>query len=159
MGIHEEITTDTKVIPVSISRRVAEGVALDEAFRRTVASFHGSVAIGAHSAGEPCKLLLALRGSGQALYVGLAEDSFIVASEPYGLVEETTTYLRMDGETPGNPQNPSASQGQIVLLSREHAGTLQGITRRAYDGTPLPLADFRGKWICLYFYPLDFTFV
>ena len=38
---------------------------------------------------SPDQLLLALRGSGQALYVGLAEDCFVVASEPYGLVEET----------------------------------------------------------------------
>ena len=35
------------------------------------------------------QLLLALRGSGQALYVGLCEDAYIVASEPYGVVEET----------------------------------------------------------------------
>ena len=55
----------------------------------------------------PDDLLLALRGSGQALYVGLAEDAFIVASEPYGVVEETDTYLRLDGETPADPANPA----------------------------------------------------
>ena len=33
--------------------------------------------------------------------MGLAEDAFLVASEPYGLVEETSRYLRMDGETTG----------------------------------------------------------
>ena len=35
---------------------------------------------------------------------------------------------------------------------------------RTKDGTDkqfqdLKLADFKGKWVCLYFYPLDFTFV
>ena len=35
-------------------------------------------------------------GSGQALYVGLAEDALVVASEPYGLVEETAD-LPADG--------------------------------------------------------------
>jgi glucosamine--fructose-6-phosphate aminotransferase (isomerizing) len=133
-----EITTDAKVIPTLVAQRVAGGASLD-AFRETVASFEGSVAIGAHVAAEPDRLLLALRGSGQALYVGLAEDAFVVASEPYGLVEETSEYLRLDGETPGNPQNPGASRGQIVSLDAARAGTTEGIERRAYDGTPLPV--------------------
>ena len=72
-----------------MSRHVAAGHDTTEAFRRTVASFEGSVAIGAASSDRPDQVLLALRGSGQALYVGLADDAFIVASEPYGLVEET----------------------------------------------------------------------
>ena len=40
------------------------------------------------------------------LYVGVADDSFIVASEPYGVVEDTNRYLRMDGETPSDPDEP-----------------------------------------------------
>ena len=62
--------------------------------------------------------MLALRGSGQALYVGLAEDCFVVASEPYGLVEETSRYLRLDGETPADPDRAAATRGQIVVLAR-----------------------------------------
>ena len=46
------------------------------------------------AADRPDQLYLALRGSGQALYVGLTDDHFIVASEPYGVVEETTHFLR-----------------------------------------------------------------
>jgi glucosamine--fructose-6-phosphate aminotransferase (isomerizing) len=134
-----EITTDAKVIPTLVARGVAGGASPLEAFRETVASFEGSVAIGAHVAAEPDRLMLALRGSGQALYVGLAEDAYVVASEPYGLVEETSEYLRLDGETPGNPQNPGASRGQIVSLDAARAGTVEGIDRRAYDGTPLPV--------------------
>jgi len=127
-----EITTDAKVIPMLVSRRMAEESAPAEAFRRTVASFEGSVAIAANAAADPGTLLLALRGSGQALYVGLADDAFVVASEPYGVVEETPRYLRMDGEATG---------GQIVVLRRHGAGTLAGLERLAYDGTPLPVAD------------------
>ena len=59
--------------------------------------------IAVQAAAAPTQLLLSLRGSGQALYVGMAEDAFVVASEPYGLVEETSTYLRIDGETPADP--------------------------------------------------------
>ena len=71
-----------------------------EAFRQTVRRFDGSVAIAANAAGAPDRLQLALRGSGQALYVGLDDDVYVVASEPYGVVEDATRYLRLDGETP-----------------------------------------------------------
>ncbi|MEY2403163.1 MAG: hypothetical protein QOD38_714, partial [Acidimicrobiaceae bacterium] len=138
LRIAAEITTDAKVIPTLVSRKLRAGVALDEAFRSTVASFEGSVAIGANSASEPNQLLLALRGSGQALYVGLAEDSYIVASEPYGLVEETARYIRMDGETPADLDNPNASRGQVLVLDGDEAGSLEGIRRIAYDGTEIP---------------------
>src|SRR3954471_6435824 len=141
LRIAAEVTTDAKVIPTLVSRKLAAGVALDEAFRSTVASFEGSVAIAAAAAQSPNEVLLALRGSGQALYVGLAEDAYIVASEPYGLVEETPRYIRMDGETPANLDNPTASRGQVVILNGDRAGTFEGITRIAYDGTVLPVTD------------------
>ncbi len=142
-GLHvaAEITTDAKVIPTLVSRRLAEGASLIDAFRDTVAAFEGSVAIGASAASSPDHLLLALRGSGQALYVGLADGCFVVASEPYGVVELTDTYLRMDGETPANPDNPNASRGQIIVLDGARAGSLGGIERQAYDGTVLPVTD------------------
>ena len=89
LRIPAPITTDAKVIPALVSRHVAAGHDAIESFRRTVASFEGSVAIAAASSDQPDQVLLALRGSGQALYVGLADGAFIVASEPYGLVEET----------------------------------------------------------------------
>ena len=133
------ITTDAKVIPALTSQRLGEGHDTAEAFRRSVATFEGSVAIGACTAAAPDKLQLALRGSGQALYIGLAEDAYIVASEPYGVVEETADYIRMDGETPGNPENPNSSRGQIVELDGDQAGELAGLLRKAYDGTDLPV--------------------
>jgi glucosamine--fructose-6-phosphate aminotransferase (isomerizing) len=125
-----EITTDAKVIPTVVSRRVAEGIPLDEAFRSTVARFEGSVAIALSAAADPDRLHLALCGSGQSLYIGLAEDAFVVASEPYGLVEETGRYVRMDGE---------ATQGQVVTLSRAGAGTVTAMQRARYGGGALPL--------------------
>ena len=130
LALPAEITTDAKVIPTIMSRRLAEGASVDEAFRATVARFEGSVAIAASTAGWPDQVHLALCGSGQSLYVGLVEDAFVVASEPYGLVEETSHYVRMDGEP---------TQGQIVSLGRDGAGTLEAIGRSRYDGGPLPL--------------------
>ena len=141
LRIAPEITTDAKVIPTLVARRAAEGSDLTAAFRTTVASFEGSVAIAASASSEPDKLLLALRGSGQALYVGVADGAYIVASEPYGVIELTPHYLRMDGETPASADNPTASRGQIVVLDGRRAGTLEGIERLAYDGTPLPVRD------------------
>jgi glucosamine--fructose-6-phosphate aminotransferase (isomerizing) len=128
--IPPEITTDAKVIPTMVARRVADGAALSEAFRAAVGCFEGSVAIAASSAAEPDEVQLALRGSGQSLYVGLAEDAFVVASEPYGLVEETDRYVRMDGEH---------TQGQVITLRRAGAGTLAAVDRSRYDGGDLPV--------------------
>jgi glucosamine--fructose-6-phosphate aminotransferase (isomerizing) len=130
LRIPPEVTTDAKVIPLLVSRRVGEGATLDDAFMSTVARFEGSVAIAASTADEPDRLHLALRGSGQSLYVGFAEDTFVVASEPYGLVEETSRYLRMDGES---------THGQVIALDRSHAGTLEGVARYGYDGKLLPV--------------------
>jgi glutamine---fructose-6-phosphate transaminase (isomerizing) len=129
LRIHSQITTDAKVIPALVSRHLAAGHDEVESFRRTVAEFDGSVAIAAMSSSTPDSMLLALSGSGQGLYVGLAEDTFVVASEPYGVVEETLQYLRLDGE----------SGGEIVALDAAHAGELSGIRRMRYDGTQLPV--------------------
>jgi glucosamine--fructose-6-phosphate aminotransferase (isomerizing) len=135
-----EITTDAKVIPALVSRRIASGVDTTEAFRSTVASFEGSVAIGAVAGADPDRIFLALRGSGQALYVGLGDDCFVVASEPYGVVEECDRYLRLDGETMLEAENP-ASQGQVVVVDARHAGAVAGITRQSYDGRALPVSE------------------
>ncbi len=139
LRISTEITTDAKVIPVMVARRRAAGVPLVDAFRATVASFEGSVAIAAVSADEPDTLLLAQRGSGQALYVGLADGMFVVASEPYGLVEVASRYFRLDGETMRMAGNP-ATQGQIVVLDARRAGEREGVRRLGYEGVELPLA-------------------
>ena len=124
-----DITTDAKIIPTLVSRYLGAGGTMTEAFRQAVDRMEGSVGIVANAAGFPDELLLALRGSGQSINIGLAEDAFVVASEPYGLVEETSRYLRMNGE----------GGGQVVRCSRRGAGTLEGLARWRYDGTDLPI--------------------
>ena len=135
------VTTDSKTVPVLMGRRLAQGLAPAEAFRRTVAECEGSVAVAACTAGSPDRLRLALRGSGQALYVGFAQDAFIVASEPYGVVEETSRYLRMDGEAVAGGGNSSTGRGQIVELDAGRAGLLEGVDRQSYGGSRLPVAS------------------
>ncbi len=134
------ITTDSKAVPALVGLAMADGLDTVEAFRRTAVSCEGSVAIAACTAENPDRLLLALRGSGQGLYVGFAEDAYVVASEPTGVVEETSDYLRMDGEVTGNVDNPSSGRGQVVVLERRHAGSSDGVSRWAYDGTDLPVS-------------------
>jgi glucosamine--fructose-6-phosphate aminotransferase (isomerizing) len=141
LSIAPEITTDAKVIPTLVSRRLAGGDDLATAFRNTVAAFEGSVAIGACASAYPDRVMLALRGSGQALYVGVSDGLYVVASEPYGVIELTDRYLRLDGETPANPDNPAASRGQIVVLRGDQAGSIEGIERTSYDGIPLPVTE------------------
>ena len=55
-----------------------------------------------------------------------------------------------------------------MTLKVGHAAPGLDIAVQAYDRTKdgsddqfldLKLSDFAGKWVCLYFYPLDFTFV
>ena len=135
VAVPAEVTTDAKLVPTLVARYIAAGLAPGEAFRKAVGRFDGSVGIAANASGLPDELYLALRGSGQSLNIGLAEDAFIVASEPYGLVEETSRYVRMDGE----------GGGQVVTCSRSGAGTLAGIARLSYDGTAQPVGEAEVK--------------
>ena len=139
LEVPPEITTDAKIVPTLLSRQLTTGSENIEGFRTTVSTFEGSMAIASHCADEPQKLSLALRGSGQAIYVGIADNAYVIASEPYGVVEDTAQWLRMDGETPADPEQPISTAGQIIELDGSLAGTIEGINRFGYDGTKLPI--------------------
>ncbi len=135
--ISHKITTDAKIIAIAIQHKLNLGFSMEQAFRQAVTSFEGSHAIAAQSDLEPGKIFLALHGSGQAIYIGLCEDRYIIASEVYGIVEDTDSYLAMDGETPRIPGHPE-TQGQIFILSSHKSG-LEGIQATYYDGTEIVL--------------------
>ena len=153
LSIAPEITTDAKVIPAMLRQAFAAGgefagsAQLRQASADAASSFEGSVAIAAHTSEVPDVVALALRGSGQALYVGAAGQSYVVASEPYGLVEECRQYMRLDGETPSDPANPVGSRGQIMLVGtppppatdKSSAAEFGALRRFSYDGTELPV--------------------
>jgi glutamine---fructose-6-phosphate transaminase (isomerizing) len=136
--IAPEVTTDTKIIPLQIEKYLLLGCDLTESFRRAVGDFEGSHAIAMVSSAEPGKIFLALRGSGQAIYVGIAPDRYLFSSELYGLVEETSRFVKMDGEKPARPGQPETT-GQIFILDEEARGGAEGIRGLFYDGTPLQL--------------------
>lgn len=136
--IAPEVTTDTKIIPLVVQKYLRGGDDLATAFRRAVNDFDGSHAIAMLSNVEPGKVYLALKGSGQSLYVGIAPDQYIFSSELYGLVEMTPFFIKMDGEKSVNP-NLAGAVGQIFILDQDSAGGLDGISACYYDGTPLPL--------------------
>ena len=138
--IHGDITTDTKIIPLMIQQYVRQGHAIDEAFRLAVNAFEGSHAISMHTDLAPGKLFLAQRGSGQAIFVGIAQEHYIASSEVYGFVEETADYLKLDGEKTIEGRQ-GRTQGQIFVLDQMSSGGLEGISALYYDGTPLVLNE------------------
>jgi glutamine---fructose-6-phosphate transaminase (isomerizing) len=138
--IHKDITTDTKIIPLIISKYFRQGHSIDEAFRLAVNSFEGSHAISMHTDLAPGKIFLAQKGSGQTFFVGIAPDHFIPTSEVYGFVEETAHFIKLDGETMITGKS-GPTRGQIFILNQASAGGLKGIKARWYDGTPLVLNE------------------
>lgn len=136
--LQKEITTDTKVIPMQIETYLKAGHDIEEAFRLAVNDFHGSHAITMQTDLAPGKLFLAQKGSGQALFVGIAEDHYIAVSEVYGFVEETPRYIKLNGEKTITGKDGKPVSGQIVVLDGTRArleGAQAGIRSYHYDGT------------------------
>ena len=136
--IPDEITTDTKIIPLQIQKYYDRGHPIDESFRLAVNDFTGSHAIAMHTDIAPGKIFLAQRGSGQTIFVGLCKEGYLAASEVYGLVEETSRYIKMEGEKNVN-EVEGKNQGQIFILDQESFGGLAGINAMYYDGSPIQL--------------------
>jgi len=138
-SLPSRITTDTKIIPLQIDRYYRSGHPIEESFRLAVNDFTGSHAIAMHTDLAPGKLFLALRGSGQALYVGLGREHFIAASEVYSLVEETSRYIKLEA---GTETSSAAGKngGQIIILDQDQSGELSGIKALHYHGEPVALA-------------------
>jgi len=137
--IQKDITSDTKVIPLQIQHYLRQGFNVAEAFRLAVNDFEGSHAICMLTDLAPGKLFCAQRGSGQAIFIGLAPDHYIASSEVYGFIEATQQFLKLDGETQVSGKN-GMTQGQLFILNQEGAGSLDGIEAMYYDETPVPLS-------------------
>ncbi|MEN6622645.1 MAG: SIS domain-containing protein, partial [Smithella sp.] len=134
--IAQSVTTDTKIIPLQIEKYLKAGKNLTEAFRLAVNDFEGSHAIAMTSDLAPGKMFLALKGSGQSIYIGVNADQYMFSSELYGLVEVMPRFIKMNGEA-GNGAVP----GQIFILDQNNGGGLKGISACSYDGTAIELTD------------------
>jgi glucosamine--fructose-6-phosphate aminotransferase (isomerizing) len=138
LKIPNGITTDARVVPEIWKKNQIDGKSTEESFINTVRNFEGSVAIVGVDVSQPENIFLSVKGSGQALYVGLTEDTYLVASEPYGLVEITNTYLRVDGE---ELINESSEKGQVIRLDMQSAGTLEGVVRKTYASDDVDVCE------------------
>ena len=137
--IAPELTTDTKIIPLQIEKYLKAGLDLAESFRLAVNDFEGSHAIAMTSDLEPGKMLLALKGSGQSIYIGVSPDQYMFSSELYGLVEVMPHFFKMNGETAAVGE--SKAVGQIFILDQSSRGGLAGARGCYYDGTKINLKN------------------
>ncbi|HYS39758.1 MAG TPA: SIS domain-containing protein, partial [Pseudonocardiaceae bacterium] len=119
----QDITTDAKLIPVMVGRRLAAGATdVGAVVHECLRSYRGSMAICVQTEVEPDRLLLGVQGGGQGLYVGLSPVGYLVASEVFGLVSHADRYLRVE------PDGDDAD-GVVISVRRGGNGTLAGVRR------------------------------
>jgi glutamine---fructose-6-phosphate transaminase (isomerizing) len=139
-AISDNIGTDAKIVPVIFDSYLAECGSPKEAFCRMVSDCEGSFAIVLETTADPDRLYLALKGSGQSLFVGLMKQGYVFASELYGVVEQTPHFIRMDGTVEHVPGRPETA-GQILILSREGRGQWDTIEALSITGEKISLTE------------------
>ena len=135
-----EITTDAKVIPTLVSRRLAEGADLAEAFRDTVAALRG---LGGHrrqrrrptptACCSPCGAAARPSTSGWPRTATSWPPSPTAWSRTRA---PTCAWTARRRPTPRTP-TPAAARSSCSTARRPARST--GIDRLAYDGTDLPV--------------------
>jgi len=97
-SVEADITTDAKIIPIVVQEHLKDSATLEEAFSKAFQEFDGSMAICLMAADRPGEFICAQKGGGQGLFLGFAGSTTAVASEMYGLVELTESYVKAEGE-------------------------------------------------------------
>ena len=128
-SISSRIGTDAKIIPVLVDYHFQKCQDMTKAFCQAVSECEGSIAVVMQNTGEAGRTYLALRGSGQSLFVGLCDSGYVFASELYGVVEQTSRFIRMDG-----------TGGQVLVLQRDGVGRLEAIEAYSFDGEAIELS-------------------
>lgn len=119
-------TSDTPWISFRIEDYLLLGYDLLSAVQHAAREFDGSFAIQVQSDLEPGKLILALNGKGQGLYVGISPDGFHPASETYGFIDVTQQFYRL-------------KPGQIVLIDQSLPPMPESLVVTTLDGKHLPI--------------------
>lgn len=128
------VDKDAQQIPVLLARNTDPRRSLHRTVVHTLAALTESFAFAAHSQRDPDAVPLAVRGAAHRLYVGLSPAAWVVASHPAGLAGETGRYLTVAGS-----RDPES--GRIVVLRRDGAGDVAGLTRYDLAGNPLPVTE------------------
>ncbi len=84
-ALPDGISTDAKTIPILFRFDGNPEQPVADRFLETVRRLEGSMAITLQHLGEPDRLFLAQKGSGQSLFYTAVTDGWLVASEVYGL--------------------------------------------------------------------------
>jgi glucosamine--fructose-6-phosphate aminotransferase (isomerizing) len=143
LRIAAEITTDAKVIPTLMSRRLAEGAAPGDAFPDGRFA-RGSVAIAAAPPDRPP--LPGPRGSGQAIYV-TRRGRLHRRPEPYGVVEEPPRTSAWTARPATPTTRPAAAARSSSCVPAPPAGGRDGpvvLRRHRAAGGPRRRADGPG---------------
>jgi glutamine---fructose-6-phosphate transaminase (isomerizing) len=124
--IDENITTDTKTIPLRIEHYLGQGHKLEDAIRLAANDFAGSFAFQVYSDLEPGKVFLCVGGSGQGLYIGLSDEGYHPSSEVHGFIEETQEYVQVKSGRDGEPT--------VVVIDGSKQPVPENITKIASNG-------------------------
>ncbi len=114
LRLDEGVTTDAKIIPIVVRHHFERTKSLGKAFHDAFQELEGSMAIALMSADRPGEFLFGQKGSGQGLYFGLSKTATCAASEMYGVVELTPTYVKAEGE--------SVDGGETFVMRRGKGG-------------------------------------
>ncbi|MCG8617743.1 MAG: glutamine--fructose-6-phosphate transaminase (isomerizing), partial [Desulfobacterales bacterium] len=86
--------TDTEVLVQLIGELRSSGLSLDDAVKAALREVTGAYAIAVIAADEPNSLVVARKGS--PLLVGLAQDSYIAASDAQAIISHTSQVIALD---------------------------------------------------------------
>ena len=137
-----EITTDAKVIPALVvapdrrGRRARRGVPLDGRVVRGLGRDRRR-----SRPPTPDRVLLALRGSGQALYVGLGDDCVRRRERAVRRRRGVRPLPAPRRRDDARAREPGERRARSSCSTARRAGPLAGIARLSYDGRALPVAE------------------
>ena len=114
LDIAPEITTDAKVIPTLVARRVAEGDAWSTPSAARWPASRGRSPSEPRASPSPTASCWPCAAAARRSTSAWPTAPTSWPASPTAWSRSPTRYLRLDGETPANPDNPTASRGQIV---------------------------------------------